>query len=123
MTASKPKRNPPHQQDQTGGSNGTGNHPLYGFVPRRVTAKQVEAVLVSDPPSRQILGRYLRRSAERSQDGKINPFNKQPYSAQYKKVLETRKKLPAYAQMAEFYDMASNASAGSSEVSGTDDDP
>ncbi|KAF9650365.1 P-loop containing nucleoside triphosphate hydrolase protein [Thelephora ganbajun] len=57
--------------------------PLYGFVPRRVTARQVQAAL----------------------DGDVNPFNKLPHSAQYKKILEVRKKLPVHVQMAEFYEM------------------
>ena len=37
----------------------------------------------------------------------MNPFNKQPHTVQYKKILEARKKLPVYAQMAEFYEMVS----------------
>lgn len=37
----------------------------------------------------------------------MNPFNKQPYSPQYKKILEARKKLPVYAQMSEFYEIVS----------------
>lgn len=41
------------------------------------------------------------------QDGDVNPFNKQPHSAQYKKILQVRKKLPVYAQMADFYEMVS----------------
>ncbi|KAF9646334.1 P-loop containing nucleoside triphosphate hydrolase protein [Thelephora ganbajun] len=89
MTASSsvPKHHPPHQQDQIGGSNREENDPLFDFIPRRVTPKQVQAAL----------------------DGEINPFNEQPYSTRYKRMLETRKKLPVYAQMTEFYDMASNS--------------
>ena len=41
------------------------------------------------------------------QEGDVNPFTKQPHSAQYKKILEVRKKLPVFAQMQEFYDMVS----------------
>ena len=37
----------------------------------------------------------------------MNPFNKQPHTTQYKKILEARKKLPVYAQMSEFYEMVS----------------
>jgi pre-mRNA-splicing factor ATP-dependent RNA helicase DHX15/PRP43 len=33
----------------------------------------------------------------------LNPFTKQPHTAQYKKILEARKKLPVFAQMTEFY--------------------
>ena len=36
-------------------------------------------------------------------DGDVNPFTKQPVSAQYKKIMETRKKLPVYGYMDEFY--------------------
>lgn len=41
------------------------------------------------------------------QEGDVNPFTKQPHTAQYKKILEARKKLPVYAQMTEFYKMVS----------------
>ena len=37
----------------------------------------------------------------------MNPFNKRPHTAQYRKILEVRKKLPVYAQMTEFYEMVS----------------
>ncbi|TDL23390.1 P-loop containing nucleoside triphosphate hydrolase protein [Rickenella mellea] len=62
-------------------STSTVKEPLYGFLPRRVTADQVRGAL----------------------EGDVNPFTKQPHSASYKKILEARKKLPVYAQMAEFY--------------------
>ncbi|KAG1765553.1 P-loop containing nucleoside triphosphate hydrolase protein [Suillus occidentalis] len=55
--------------------------PLYGFVPRMVNADQVRQALEHD----------------------LNPFTKQPHTAQYKKILEARKKLPVFAQMTEFY--------------------
>ncbi|KAF9782531.1 P-loop containing nucleoside triphosphate hydrolase protein [Thelephora terrestris] len=57
--------------------------PLHGFVPRMVTAKQVQGAL----------------------DGDVNPFNNKPHSAQYRKILEVRKKLPVYAQMTEFFEV------------------
>ncbi|KAI0696986.1 P-loop containing nucleoside triphosphate hydrolase protein [Cerioporus squamosus] len=60
--------------------------PLYGFLPRKVTGKQVLAAMESD----------------------INPFNKKPQSAQYKKILEARKKLPVFGQMHEFLKMFTN---------------
>jgi pre-mRNA-splicing factor ATP-dependent RNA helicase DHX15/PRP43 len=41
------------------------------------------------------------------QEHEINPFTKQPHSAQYKKILDARKKLPVYAQMDDFYKMVS----------------
>ena len=31
----------------------------------------------------------------------------QPYTKQYKKILEARKKLPVFAQMVDFYEMVS----------------
>ena len=37
----------------------------------------------------------------------MNPFTKQPHSAQYKKILESRKKLPVFAQMEDFLKMVS----------------
>ncbi|TFK85106.1 P-loop containing nucleoside triphosphate hydrolase protein [Polyporus arcularius HHB13444] len=57
--------------------------PLYGFLPRRVTGKQVLAAMQNN----------------------INPFNKRPHSPQYKKILEARKKLPVFGQMDEFLKM------------------
>ena len=121
-TSSEPKHTPPHPQGQTGRYGGKDNEPLFGFVPRMVTAKQVSAALVSNQP----LGKHLIdiSVAYRKlfilwpQDGKTNPFNKKPYSAQHKMMLEARRKLPVYAQMAEFYEMASNhrPSAGGSEA-------
>ena len=41
------------------------------------------------------------------QEHDTNPFTKQPHSSQYKTILEGRKKLPMFAQMAEFYKMVS----------------
>lgn len=35
----------------------------------------------------------------------MNPFTNLPYSAQFKKILEARKKLPVFAQMDEFYEI------------------
>lgn len=43
------------------------------------------------------------------QEGNENPFTRLPHSAQYAKILEARKKLPVFAQMAEFYEMVSPA--------------
>ena len=114
MTASsKLKHTPPHPQDKTGGFGRKDGDPLFGFVPRMVTAKQVNTALVSDQrfSPLAIFGRYLCRSPKtiylRLQDGDMNPFNKQPYSAQYKMMLKTRRKLPVFTKMTEFYSMAS----------------
>ena len=60
-------------------------HPLHGWTPRKVTAEQVRKAM----------------------DGDVNPFTKQPVSATYKKIMETRKKLPVYGHMDEFYTIVS----------------
>ncbi|KAG1883757.1 P-loop containing nucleoside triphosphate hydrolase protein [Suillus subluteus] len=63
------------------GASASSREPLYGFVPRMVNADQVRQALEHD----------------------LNPFTKQPHTAQYKKILEARKKLPVFVQMTEFY--------------------
>ncbi|KDQ52578.1 hypothetical protein JAAARDRAFT_138414 [Jaapia argillacea MUCL 33604] len=63
----------------------TVKEPLFGFLPRKVNSKQVDQAMSGD----------------------INPFTKQPLSKQYKKILESRRKLPVFAQMEEFYKMVS----------------
>ncbi len=60
-------------------------HPLHGWSPRKVTAEQVRKAM----------------------DGDVNPFTKQPVSAQYKKIMEARRKLPVYGYMNEFYKIVS----------------
>jgi HrpA-like RNA helicase len=42
-----------------------------------------------------------------NQEHDINAFTKQPHSAQYRKILEARKKLPVFAQMDDFFKMVS----------------
>jgi HrpA-like RNA helicase len=42
------------------------------------------------------------------QYGETNPFTRQPYTAKYKKILESRKNLPVYAQMEDFYRIVSS---------------
>ncbi|CAL1702815.1 unnamed protein product [Somion occarium] len=64
-------------------SNGSIKEPFFGFIPRKVAAKDARRVM----------------------DGDVNPFTKQPFSPQYKKILEVRKKLPVYTRMDEFYTM------------------
>ncbi|KAF4583901.1 DEAH-box ATP-dependent RNA helicase prp43 [Pleurotus pulmonarius] len=63
------------------------SQPLYGFIPRKVTGPQARKALEHD----------------------LNPFIKPPtpHTAQYKKILESRKKLPVYAQMDDFFTMFS----------------
>ncbi|GLB45409.1 putative P-loop containing nucleoside triphosphate hydrolase protein [Lyophyllum shimeji] len=75
---------PPHQRG-VGPSNPAAKEPLYGFIPRKVKGEQV------------------RKAMEQG----INPFTKQPLSAQYKRILEVRNKLPVYAKMDEFFQMFS----------------
>ena len=76
--------------------------PLYGFLPRKVKGAQARKAMVS-----QAL--FLLHPRGFSifcwKEHDINPFTKQPLSAQYKKILESRKKLPVYAKMDEFFEM------------------
>ncbi|KAG1786637.1 P-loop containing nucleoside triphosphate hydrolase protein [Suillus plorans] len=76
----KTKEDPHDDQGKTNSStlDGAGASRNFGYVPREVTADQ---------------------------EHDINPFTNQPRSAQYKKILESRKKLPVFAHMAEFYKM------------------
>ncbi|KAH6879690.1 pre-mRNA-splicing factor ATP-dependent RNA helicase PRP43 [Coprinopsis sp. MPI-PUGE-AT-0042] len=57
--------------------------PLYGLRSREVKGDSVRLALESD----------------------VNPFTQQPHTAQYRKILEARKKLPVFAQMDEFLTM------------------
>jgi hypothetical protein len=70
-------------------------HPLDGLVPRKVTVDQTKKLM----------------------DGDVNPFKKgaikAPFSANYRKILEGRKKLPVFDKMQEFFDVVSKPSAGS----------
>lgn len=76
--------------------------PLFGFLPRRVTSAQVQRALVR-------FGHMCRLVlvSNGSKESDVNPFTKAPHTAQYKKILAARKKLPVYAQMEEFYKMVS----------------
>ena len=68
---------------------------------------------VESPPNKSRLLWYAKthetrlKKLTKLQDGDVNPFNKQPHTPQYRKILEVRKKLPVYVQMAEFYEMVS----------------
>ncbi|KAI6008788.1 P-loop containing nucleoside triphosphate hydrolase protein [Pisolithus orientalis] len=57
--------------------------PLFGFVPRMATGNQVRKAL----------------------EHEANPFTKALHTPQYRKILETRKKLPVYSQMDRFLKM------------------
>ncbi|KAF9269099.1 P-loop containing nucleoside triphosphate hydrolase protein [Marasmius fiardii PR-910] len=61
------------------------SEPLYGFLPRKVKGEQVRKAL----------------------DHETNPFTKKPHTAQYRKILETRRKLPVFGQMDDFLTMFS----------------
>jgi len=60
-------------------------HPLRGWTPRKVTPEHVR----------------------RAMNGNVNPFTQQPVSATYKKIMESRKKLPVYGYMQAFYTIVS----------------
>ena len=62
-------------------------HSLRGWAPRKATAEHVRRAMNSD----------------------VNPFTKQPVSAQYKKIMEVRRKLPVYEYMDEFYKIVSES--------------
>ncbi|KAF7761225.1 hypothetical protein Agabi119p4_10634 [Agaricus bisporus var. burnettii] len=57
--------------------------PLFGFIPRHVQGRQIRKAL----------------------DHNLNPFTKKPHSAQYKAILNMRKKLPVYEQMDSFLEI------------------
>lgn len=56
-------------------------HPFHGWTPRKVKAEQVR----------------------RAMDGDVNPFTQKPVSATYRKIMESRKRLPVYGYMQTFY--------------------
>ncbi|GAB5588235.1 DEAH-box ATP-dependent RNA helicase prp43 [Umbelopsis nana] len=64
----------------------TSHKAFFGLSPGNTTAAQAEVI----------------------EDGDINPFNNQPFSAKYKKILEGRRKLPVHAQRNEFLEMVHN---------------
>ena len=100
-TSSTPRDNPPPAYSGSEPKK-IPSEPLYGFVPRRVAAKQVQVALVREDPRNA-----TEKKLTKPQDGDVNPFNKRPHSPQYKRILEVRKKLPVYVQMSEFYEMVS----------------
>ncbi len=79
-------------------------HPLFGFLPRQVTGKQVREVMV-----RGVFASLDIVFLTTLQEGKENPFTRLPHSPQYHKILGARKKLPVFAQMDEFYELVSPA--------------
>ena len=65
-------------------------HPLRGWAPRKATAEHVRRAMNSD----------------------VNPFTKQPVSVTYKRIMESRKKLPVYGFMQTFYGIVSVSFGG-----------
>jgi hypothetical protein len=78
--------------------------PLFGFIRRSVTAKQVQEAIV-----RGVFTLLHIVFLTPSQDGTENPFTRVPHSDRYHKILKARKKLPVYTQMDDFYQMVSSA--------------
>jgi hypothetical protein len=82
-----------HLQPQNGfnasaSSSSSTKHPLEGLVPRAVGLDKIHEIMGGD----------------------VNPFKgngTQPYSANYRKILQQRKGLPVYQKMQEFYDVVS----------------
>ncbi|KAF6752395.1 pre-mRNA-splicing factor ATP-dependent RNA helicase PRP43 [Ephemerocybe angulata] len=68
----------------------------------KLSAKELEIIQTKEPlyglMSRNVSGDRVRMALESN----VNPFTKKPHSAQYRKILEARKKLPVYNQMDEF---------------------
>lgn len=83
-----------HLQPQNGfnasaSSSSSTKHPLEGLVPRAVGLDKIHEIMGGD----------------------VNPFKgngTQPYSANYRKILQQRKGLPVYQKMQEFYDVFNN---------------
>lgn len=80
--------------------------PLFGFLPRKVTAKQVLTVMAS--PSTRPVSAFPHTLM--LQMGEVNPFNKTSFSASYKRILDGRENLPVFGQMHEFYEMVRRSS-------------
>lgn len=107
---SEQKENPylahlPPSQRVTGSTipKGAESEPLFGFLPRMVTANQVRKALVRSMSRRFQFRAHIFDLLLPFQEHDVNPFTKLPHTPQYKKILEARKKLPVYAQMDEFF--------------------
>ena len=96
---------PPYQRGAgLSAADPTTKEPLYGFIPRKVTGAQVLTAMVNIFSSYRLAKRLKHYF---NKDGDVNPFTKLPHSAQYKKILEARKKLPVFTQMDEFLKIVS----------------
>ena len=110
---------PPHQRGiglaiGNGATGGIAKEPLYGFLARNVTSQQVTKAMVRPLLIKKSNREHWGGDLWCKQEHDLNAFTKQPHSAQYKKILEGRKKLPVFAQMQEFYKMVSGGIALSS---------
>ena len=83
------------------------NDPLFGWLPRNVSSTQVLKAMVRPLPPRLTIP--LTPVCVCAQEANVNPFTKKPHSAQYKEILEARKKLPVFGQMEEFLKMVSDS--------------
>ncbi|KAK7679049.1 DEAH-box ATP-dependent RNA helicase prp43 [Cerrena zonata] len=79
--ASNPYTDLPPLASSSNGSGASSKEPFFGCIPRKVSAEKARAIMDAD----------------------LNPFTKQPFTPQYKKILQVRRKLPVYAQMTEFF--------------------
>lgn len=114
------KHLPPHQRGaarapsavESASAVAAEKEPLYGFMPRKVTAKQVVSAMVCVAfYVKCLIGLWDRAIVNCTnysmKEHNLNPFTKQPHSPEYKQLLEGRKKLPVFAQMKEFYKIVS----------------
>ncbi|KAJ3784467.1 P-loop containing nucleoside triphosphate hydrolase protein [Lentinula aff. detonsa] len=78
---------PPFQRGAVHSSSSSSfeKEPLFGFLPRKVKGEQVRKAM----------------------NHQLSPFTKQPHSAQYRKILETRHALPVFSQMDDFLELFS----------------
>ncbi|KAJ3733220.1 P-loop containing nucleoside triphosphate hydrolase protein [Lentinula guzmanii] len=78
---------PPSQRGavHSSSSSSSEKEPLSGFLPRKVKGEQVRKAM----------------------NHQLNPFTKQPHSAQYRRILETRHALPVFSQMDDFLELFS----------------
>lgn len=68
-------------------ASGSSDAPLSGWIPRKVSEKQVDKAM----------------------NGATNPFTLQPHSSRYYDILAARKKLPVHQQMGDFLRMFSES--------------